>query len=349
MAIDGDPAGGLEAAAVADIEMLVAKRLREEHLQHFLRTRDELLRLQRPDDSETIRLLRRRQLHTLKEAWDGVLRALRSELPGALDQLFASLEPEFQERPPSVRVSDAAPSAPAAAVEASVDVSGASLAAKSPIRTRSSRPAPSALNATVAGADGKLGVVGVKEKPALSKSDETPKKRPLDNNLGEQVTTPPSKKAKKGPQVSYSAHPSSQMMKITPPTKISANKSAKATARQGHPLQNPHQEDHVPPGRAAGGMPLQVPRVFGLLHPAVQRAQVPEEARRGRPHRLHVASVRGRGAAGDGPFRGRGTRSWGRGGDLSQVCYSRCVACLFFFFFFFPLLLHTRFCLKAFF
>ncbi|KAI0424166.1 hypothetical protein F5Y09DRAFT_325200 [Xylaria sp. FL1042] len=81
---------------VADINATVARRLREEHLYQFIRTRDDLLRLERNDDSETIRLLRHQSLRGLEKTWGSVLQTLRSELPRTLDQLFSKLQPEFR-------------------------------------------------------------------------------------------------------------------------------------------------------------------------------------------------------------------------------------------------------------
>ncbi|KAI0409678.1 hypothetical protein F4802DRAFT_593315 [Xylaria palmicola] len=85
----------LGTAVLADIKSTVARRLVDEHLHHFVRSRDELLRLERPDDSETIRLLRHQILHGLEQAWNNVLQRLRSGLPDALDQLFNSLQLQF--------------------------------------------------------------------------------------------------------------------------------------------------------------------------------------------------------------------------------------------------------------
>ncbi|KAI1186477.1 hypothetical protein F5B17DRAFT_431485 [Nemania serpens] len=96
MATDTESAEELGSAAVADISAFVARRFREEHLYHFIRSRDELLRLERPDDSETIRLLRSQYLRSLEKTWDSVLQTLRTELPKALDQLFSNFKPEFR-------------------------------------------------------------------------------------------------------------------------------------------------------------------------------------------------------------------------------------------------------------
>ncbi|GAW21550.1 hypothetical protein ANO14919_110730 [Xylariales sp. No.14919] len=96
MSMEADSVEGLGDVVVADINTLVARRLREEHLYHFICTRDEVLRLERSDDSETIRLLRRQSLHLLEKTWSSVLQALRSELPRTLDELFKKLQPEFQ-------------------------------------------------------------------------------------------------------------------------------------------------------------------------------------------------------------------------------------------------------------
>lgn len=96
MATDAESIEELGSAAVADISAFVARRLREEHLYHFIRSRDELLRPARPDDPETIRLLRSQYLRSLEKTWDGVLQILRTELPKALDQLLSNFKPEFQ-------------------------------------------------------------------------------------------------------------------------------------------------------------------------------------------------------------------------------------------------------------
>ncbi|KAI1304498.1 hypothetical protein F5Y03DRAFT_357525 [Xylaria venustula] len=96
MSLDSKAVKGLGDFVVADIKTLVARRLRGEHLYQFIRARDDLLRPARSDDSETIRLLRDQSLRGLEHTWGIVLETLRSELPGALDQLFSKLQPEFQ-------------------------------------------------------------------------------------------------------------------------------------------------------------------------------------------------------------------------------------------------------------
>ncbi|KAI0516789.1 hypothetical protein F5B22DRAFT_606504 [Xylaria bambusicola] len=96
MSIDAGSTKGLEDFVVADINAVILKRLREEHLYHFIRARDELYRLERSDDSETIRLLRRQSLRMLEKTWRNILGTLRSELPKGLDQLLSKLQPEFQ-------------------------------------------------------------------------------------------------------------------------------------------------------------------------------------------------------------------------------------------------------------
>ncbi|RYC54418.1 hypothetical protein CHU98_g11793 [Xylaria longipes] len=97
MASDVESVEAVESAIVADIRTLVTRRLREEHLQDFVRTRNELLQLERSDAPETMRLLRRQNLRVLEKTWDRVLQALRNELPNMLDQIFSNLQPEFQE------------------------------------------------------------------------------------------------------------------------------------------------------------------------------------------------------------------------------------------------------------
>ncbi|KAI0470292.1 hypothetical protein F4859DRAFT_486320 [Xylaria cf. heliscus] len=97
MASDAEFIEGVGAVIVADIKTMVAKRLREEYLHKFVRLRNELLQLDRPDDSETMRLLRRPYLQDVEKQWDRALQTLRSELPTALDQLFRDLQSEFQE------------------------------------------------------------------------------------------------------------------------------------------------------------------------------------------------------------------------------------------------------------
>ncbi|KAI0876301.1 hypothetical protein GGS24DRAFT_452079 [Hypoxylon argillaceum] len=96
MAVIIDSVEELGPRVVADISALVARRLREEYLYHFLRHRDDLLRLERSDDSEFSRLLRSQNLHSLEKTWDSVLETLRSDLPKTLDQLFSNFKPEFQ-------------------------------------------------------------------------------------------------------------------------------------------------------------------------------------------------------------------------------------------------------------
>ncbi|KAI3323624.1 hypothetical protein HD806DRAFT_94392 [Xylariaceae sp. AK1471] len=85
----------LGAGAVADISTLIERRLREEHLDHFIRSRDELMRLEHPDDSKIIRQLRRQYLHALEKTWDSLLQNLRSELPKSLDEVLNKLKQEF--------------------------------------------------------------------------------------------------------------------------------------------------------------------------------------------------------------------------------------------------------------
>ncbi|KAI1422868.1 hypothetical protein F5Y12DRAFT_574628 [Xylaria sp. FL1777] len=96
MFTDAESVAGLGDFVVADINALIAKRLREEHLYHFIRSRDDLLRLERNDDSDTIRLLRHQSLRVLEKTWASVLQTLRSELPRTLDHLFSKLQPEFR-------------------------------------------------------------------------------------------------------------------------------------------------------------------------------------------------------------------------------------------------------------
>lgn len=91
-----DSTDGLEDFVVGDITTAIAVRLRQEHLYHFIRSRDDLLRLERDDDSETIRILRRQSLRGLEKTWNSILRALRDNLPMMLDQLLDKLQPEFQ-------------------------------------------------------------------------------------------------------------------------------------------------------------------------------------------------------------------------------------------------------------
>ncbi|KAI1277491.1 hypothetical protein F5Y07DRAFT_407362 [Xylaria sp. FL0933] len=118
MSFNAESAAGLGDFVVADISALVARRLREEHLCQFNRTRDDLLRLERKDDSETIRILRRQSLRGLKKTWDSVLQTLRSELPRTLDQLLSELQPEFQiERVPASLSRDITPLSPSASIE----------------------------------------------------------------------------------------------------------------------------------------------------------------------------------------------------------------------------------------
>ncbi|KAK5637087.1 hypothetical protein RRF57_012799 [Xylaria bambusicola] len=105
MSTDAGSTKGLEDFVVVDINATVLKRLREEHLYYFIRSRDELLRLERSDDSETTRLLRRQSLRVLEKTWRNVLRTLRSELPKKLDELLSKLQPEFQAKGGSPRCS----------------------------------------------------------------------------------------------------------------------------------------------------------------------------------------------------------------------------------------------------
>ncbi|TGJ78257.1 hypothetical protein E0Z10_g10508 [Xylaria hypoxylon] len=134
MSIDADSVEGLGDVVVADINALVARRLREEHLYHFIRSRDELLRLERSDDSETIRLLRRQYLRGLEQTWRAVLQTLRSELPKTLDQLFSKLQPEFQTAGGSPSLSrDNTP----------VNLPSTSAKTSRPLRTHTPEPMPS--------------------------------------------------------------------------------------------------------------------------------------------------------------------------------------------------------------
>ncbi|KAI1171208.1 hypothetical protein F4777DRAFT_566263 [Nemania sp. FL0916] len=96
MTLDIESIEELGPKVVADIGAWVTSRLREEHLYQFIRSRDEILRLERPDDSETIRILRSQYLKSLEKAWNGVLQALRRDLPTTLDQLLENFKPEFQ-------------------------------------------------------------------------------------------------------------------------------------------------------------------------------------------------------------------------------------------------------------
>lgn len=96
---------------VADIKTIVARRLREEHLDSFVHTRNNLLRLERSSGHETERLLHRQHVRSVDKTWNRVLQTLRSELPNTLDQLISNLQPEFQEAaglPPSLADSKSA-------------------------------------------------------------------------------------------------------------------------------------------------------------------------------------------------------------------------------------------------
>ncbi|KAI1352974.1 hypothetical protein F5Y01DRAFT_278323 [Xylaria sp. FL0043] len=116
MSFNAESAAGLGDFVVADISALVARRLREEHLCQFNRTRDDLLRLERNDDSETSRLLRHQSLRNLEKTWASVLQTLRSELPRTLDELFNELQPEFRiEKDPPSRTRDVTPLSPSSA------------------------------------------------------------------------------------------------------------------------------------------------------------------------------------------------------------------------------------------
>ncbi|KAJ8132559.1 hypothetical protein O1611_g1066 [Lasiodiplodia mahajangana] len=100
MATNPEQLGG---TIVADINALVAKTLLDKYLSDFIHWRDRLLQEARPDDPETVVILRAGSLSNMQTTWDVVLQTVRSELPKTLDQLLSDLKPKFQgtRRPPS--------------------------------------------------------------------------------------------------------------------------------------------------------------------------------------------------------------------------------------------------------
>lgn len=209
MATDVESVEELGSAAVADISAFVARRLREEHLYHFIRSRDELLRLERPDDSEIDRLLRSQYLRSLEKTWDGVLQTLRAELPKALDQLFSNFKPEFKGPVEASRLAHepiTSWSLPPESIEA-LDVSVAAGPSRSPT-----------LAPIITGGEIEKNTkpeIFIDERDSVFDSaDETSKKRAFDPEAS--TTTPPKKKAKRAPRVSklevYILDPSSSLM-----------------------------------------------------------------------------------------------------------------------------------------
>ncbi|KAH8163515.1 hypothetical protein CIB48_g4712 [Xylaria polymorpha] len=190
---------------VADIKTIVARRLREEHLDSFVHTRNNLLRLERSSGHETERLLHRQHVRSVDKTWNRVLQTLRSELPNTLDQLISNLQPEFQEAaglPPSLADSKSA-TLPVSAESPNVTnytfnpmpapASGVSMTA-SPTANRA-RSVTLAPNTTVFDEDEEQNMAMEAETPAFNSTDISSNKRALDPEDPE--STSASKKVKK--------------------------------------------------------------------------------------------------------------------------------------------------------
>ncbi|KAI0459250.1 hypothetical protein F5B21DRAFT_525991 [Xylaria acuta] len=208
MANDIESVEGVGAIIVADVQNIVARRLREKYLHDFIRVRNELLLLDRPNDTETMRLLRRPCIRELEKRWDGALQTLRSELPKTLDQLFTNLQPEFQEAaglPVSPLDPTAAPLPVSTEIRNVTDYTFEPIPAKaagvsvttSPTvnRARSITLAP---NTAAFEEDEAQSTAIEAENPVFDSTDEPSNKRALDPEEAE--ITCISKKAKKTPQ-----------------------------------------------------------------------------------------------------------------------------------------------------
>ncbi|KAI0447459.1 hypothetical protein F4803DRAFT_574659 [Xylaria telfairii] len=190
---------------VTDIKTIVAKRLREEHLDSFVHTRNNLLELERSSGHETERLLHRQHVRSVDKTWNRVLQTLRSELPNTLDQLINNLQPEFQDAaglsPSLVDSKSAMP--PVSAESPSVTnytfnpapapASGVSIAA-SPTANRA-RSVTLAPNTSVFDEDEEQSMAMEAETPVFNSTDISSNKRALGPEDPE--ITSSSKKAKK--------------------------------------------------------------------------------------------------------------------------------------------------------
>ncbi|KAI0553652.1 hypothetical protein F4679DRAFT_430962 [Xylaria curta] len=208
MGNDVESLEGVGAVIMADIKTIVAERLREEYLHRFIRLRNVLLLSDRPDDSETMRLLSQPYVRDLEKKWDSTLQTLRSELPTTLDKLFSSLQPEFQEAAgfPTSPLNLASSPLPVAKETQHVEnytfepiptqAAGVSMkASPTTNRARSVTVAPSTTNIKEAE---KPSTINEAENSVLDLADEPSNKRALDPE--EPAITPISKKSKKTPQ-----------------------------------------------------------------------------------------------------------------------------------------------------
>ncbi|KAI0817239.1 hypothetical protein GGR55DRAFT_9064 [Xylaria sp. FL0064] len=218
MSFNSESAAGLGDFVLADISALVARRLREEHLCQFNRTRDDLLQLERNGDSKTSRLLRHQSLRNLEKTWASVLQTLRSDLPRTLDQLFSELQPEFQiERVPPSRSRDITPLSPSST---SIEIPKLFARANAPTPSREADASMPGSPVLDSGARGRsvtfapaVFALAKKEEPSTAIETEAPavdlidsaekssEKRPL--AAEERENTLPKKRAKRTPQTNF--------------------------------------------------------------------------------------------------------------------------------------------------
>ncbi|KAI0103165.1 hypothetical protein GGR51DRAFT_256960 [Nemania sp. FL0031] len=183
----------LGATMLADISALVSKRLREEYLYAFIRSRDGFLRQERPDDSETLVMLRAQCLSTLDTTWDGALQIFRSELPKAVDQVLSDMKPKLSAERRSPSPYDD-PSIASPLVSEALDVSQTT-GSQAMIRFRPLSPSTK---------DGEPGSAAAElASSALALADKPSRKRALDPK--ESIPEPSKLKAKRTRQIRIGA------------------------------------------------------------------------------------------------------------------------------------------------